>query len=176
MDSAVAVTSRQRRALRPNSGLPTGVRPADELFLPGLRIKFLSSEPVLMLGGETIAAAAQATNRRQLINRFFSIPSLKSLRINWRKGEVRLEFATRLSSIAEPLAELAAAMGGHPPEALSLLHEEVVLQSKGFSTFEIHRLGSSLTLWRVDMLSPRVYRLTHPLLRGDFVAYPNCPV
>jgi hypothetical protein len=60
-------------------------------------------------------------------------------------------------------------MCGHPPEALSLLHEEVVLQSKGSSTFEIHRLGSGLTLWRVDMLSTRVYRLTHPLLRADFI-------
>jgi E1-E2 ATPase len=145
------------------------VRRSKALLFSGLRIRILSDERVLSLSGKTIAAAVQGLTRRELINRFFSIPSLKSLRINWRKGEVRLEFATRLSSIAEPLAELAAAMGGHPPEALSLLHEEVVLQSKGFSTFEIHRLGSSLTLWRVDMLSPRVYRLTHPLLRGDFI-------
>jgi hypothetical protein len=169
MDSAVAVTSRQRRALRANSGLPTGVRPSDELFLPGLRIKFLSSEPVLLLGGETIAAAAQAANRRQLINRFFSIPSLKSLRLNWRKGEVRVEFDGQSNSTADVLATLAAAMTGRPPAALPLPHEEVILRNKGSSSFEIHRLGSGLTLWRVDMHSTRVYKLTHPLLRSDSV-------
>jgi hypothetical protein len=91
------------------------------------------------------------------------------LRINWRKGYVRLEFAAQLSSVAELLADLASAMSGHPPEALSLLHEEVVLQSKGSSTFEIYRLGAGLTLWRADMLSTRAYRLSHPLLRADFI-------
>jgi E1-E2 ATPase len=169
MDSAVAVTSRQRRALRANGRRRTGVRPSDELFLPGLRIKFLSGEPVLLLGGETIAAAAQAATRRQLINRFFSIPSLKSLRLNWRKGEVRAEFHGQSNSTADVLATLAAAMTGRPPAALPLLHEEVILRNKGSSAFEIHRLGSGLTLWRVDMHSTRVYKLTHPLLRSDSV-------
>ena len=60
-------------------------------------------------------------------------------------------------------------MWGRPPAALPLLHEEVILRNKGSSSFEIHRLGSGLTLWRVEMPSIRVYRLTHPLLRSDFV-------
>jgi hypothetical protein len=144
------------------------VRTSEEVLLPGLRIKFHSSEPVLVLGGETVAAAAKAPTRRQLINRLFSIPSLQSLRLNRRKGEVRLEFAARLHSTAYVLATVAEAMGGRPPTALPLPHEEVILQDKG-SSIEIHRCGSGLTLWRVEAPSSRMYRLTHPLLKSDFV-------
>jgi hypothetical protein len=169
MDSAVVLTSRQKPAIRAGGRVRTGARPSEELSLPGLRIKFLSGEPVLVLGGETIAAAAQAPTRRQLINRFFSIPSLKSLHLNWRKGEVRLEFSAQSNSTAGVLASLATAMSGRPPAALPLLHEEVILRNKGFSSFEIHRLGSGLTLWRIDVPSTRVYKLTHPLLRSDSV-------
>jgi hypothetical protein len=144
------------------------VRASEEVLLPGLRIKFHSSEPVLILGGETIAAAAKAATRRQLINRLFSIPSLQSLRLNRRTGEVRLEFAARLHSTADVLTTLAEAMGGRPPIALPLPHEEVILSDKR-SSFEIHRCGSGLTLWRVEAPSSRMYRLTHPLLKSDFV-------
>ncbi len=169
MNSAIAVTSRQRAATRQKSHVRAGIRPSKELSLPGLRIQILSSEPVLLLCGETIAAAAKTPTRRQLINRFFSIPSLSSLRLNWRKGEVRLEFGAHLDSAAGVLATLSGAMSGRPPAALPLLHEEVILHNKGSSAFEIRRLGSGLTLWRVDMPSTRVCRLTHPLLRSDLV-------
>jgi hypothetical protein len=168
MNSAVAVTSRQA-AIQGKGRTQFGDRPSQELSLSGLRIQIPSSEPILILGGESVAAAAQAPTRRQLINRLFSIPSLKSLRLNRRKGEVRLEFSTRWHSTADLLALLASAMWGRPPAALPLLHEEVILRNKGSSFFEIHRLGSGLTLWRVEMPSTRVYRLTHPLLRSDFV-------
>jgi hypothetical protein len=155
MNSAMAVTSRQGASR--------------QVLLPGLRIQILSNEPVLLLSGTTIAAAAQPPTRRQLINRFFSIPSLKSLRLNWRKAEVRLEFAQHLNPAADVLAALASAMRERIPAPLPLLHEEVILRNKGSAAFEIHRLGSRLTLWRVDVRSTRVYRLTHPLLRSDFV-------
>src|SRR5580693_303395 len=168
MNSAVAVTSRQA-VMQGKGRTQFGDRPSQELSLPGLRIQIPSSEPVLILGGESVAAAAQAPTRRQLINRLFSIPSLKSLRLNRRKGEVRMEFAAPLPSAANLLASLASAMGGRPPAALPLLHEEIILRNKGSSSFEIHRLGSGLTLWRVEMPSIRVFRLTHPLLRSDFV-------
>jgi hypothetical protein len=169
MNSAPAVTSRQVAIIDGKGQARREERPSQEISLPGLRIQVLSNEQVLLLQGETIEAAAQATARRQLINRFFSIPSLKSLRLNRRKGEVRLQFATPLPSTANLLTSLASAMGGRPPAALPLLHEEVILRNKGSSSFEIHRLGSGLTLWRVEMPSIRVYRLTHPLLRSDFV-------
>jgi hypothetical protein len=169
MGSNTAVNSRQRAMVPANGRERRPVRPPEEVSLPGLRIKFFESEPVLVLGGEAIAAAARAPTRRQLINRFFSIPSLNSLRLNWRKGEARLEFDGRSPSTANLLATLATAMGGRPPVALPLLHEEVILRNKGFSSFEIHRFGSGLTLWRVEMPSSRVYRLTHPLLRSEFV-------
>ncbi len=165
----MAVTSRQMVAIHDNGRGRRADRSSQELLLPGLRIQIPGSEPVLVLGGKTIAAAAQAPTRRELINRFFSIPSLKSLRLNWRKGEARLEFAAHSKSTADSLAELASAMWGRQPAALPLPHEEVILRNKGASAFEIHRLGSGLTLWRVDMPSTRVYRLTHPLLRSDFV-------
>jgi E1-E2 ATPase len=168
MSSARTVTSRQVAVIE-KAGVRTGIRPLQDVLLPGLRIRVLSSEPILLLGGETIAAATKSTSRRQLINRLFSIPSLNSLRLNWRKGEVRLEFAARLHSTADVLGALASAMSGRPPAALPLLHEEVILRNKGSSAFEIRRFGSGLTLWRVEMPSARVYRLTHPLLRSDFV-------
>jgi hypothetical protein len=169
MNSTVAVTPRRAAEIGGKARAELGDRPWQELLLPGLRIQVLSGEPVLLLRGETIATAARAPTRRQLINRLFSIPSLESLRLNWRKGEVRLEFSTRSHSTAELLASLASAMGGRPPAGLPLPHEEVILRNRGPSYFEVHRLGSGLTLWRVDMPSIRVYRLTHPLLRSDFV-------
>jgi hypothetical protein len=153
----------------PGRRVDSRISTSDELLLPGLRIKFPSGEPFLLLSGETIAAAARPPNRRQLINRFFSVPSVKSLRLNWRKGEARLELLGDTYSSADLVALLAKAMGGRPPPALPLLHEEVILSSKGPSTFEIHRFASGLTLWRVDMPSSRVYRLTHPLLRSEYV-------
>jgi hypothetical protein len=163
----MAVTSRKVAVIHDKGRTRAGVPPLQEILLPGLRIQILSGEPVLVLRGETIAAAAQAPTRRELINRLFSIPSLRSLRLNWRKGVVRLEFEAHLKSTADALAALASAMWGRQPAALPLPHEEVILRNKG--PFEIQRLGSGLTLWRVDMPSIRVYRLTHPLLRSDLV-------
>jgi E1-E2 ATPase len=169
MESNATADSRQMVMGPANGRVRRTVRASEEVLLPGLRIKFHSSEPVLILGGETIAAAAKAPTRRQLINRLFSIPSLQSLRMNRRKGEVRLEFAARLHSTADVLATLAEAMGGRPPIALPLPHEEVILRNKGSSSFEIHRCGSGLTLWRVEAPSSRMYRLSHPLLKSEFV-------
>lgn len=122
-----------------------------------------------MLSGEIIATATEAKTRRQLINRFFSVASLKSLRLNCRRGEACLEFAAQSHSVAEVLPALASAMRGRNPASLPLPHEEIILKEKAFSAFEIHRLGSGLTLWRVDTPSTWVYRLTHPLLGSDFV-------
>jgi hypothetical protein len=169
MGSNAAVNSRPLATIPANGRVRGAIRPSQEVLLPGLRIKFLSGEPVLILGGETIAAAARAPTRRQLINRFFSIPSLKSLRLNWRKGEARLEFSARSPSTTNLLDTLAKAMGGRPPVALPLLHEEVILRDKGSSSCEIHRFGTKLTLWRVETPSTRVYRLTHPMLRSESV-------
>jgi hypothetical protein len=167
MNSAIVVTSRRKAAIHDKDRQQTGLRPPEELLLPGLRIQIFSNEAVLLLSGETIATAAKAPTRRQLINRFFSIPSLNSLQLNWRKGAARLHFDAHANSTAEVLAALASAMWGRPPAALPLLHEEVILKTK--RAFEIRRLGSALTFWRVEMPSTRVYRLTHPLLRSDFV-------
>ena len=169
MNSAMTMTSRQGVKINGAGRAKDEIPPSLEILLPGLLIQILSSEPVLRLCGETIAAAARTPTRRQLINRFFSIPSLQRLRLNWRKGEVRLEFAAHSNTTAEVLAALASAMWGRPPVALPLMHEEVILRNKGSSAFEVHRLGSGLTLWRVDMPSARVFRLRHPLLRSEFI-------
>jgi hypothetical protein len=167
MNAAMTVPPQERAAIVKRAPRQTGLRRPQELVLPGLRLQILSNEPVLLLSGETIVAAARAPTRRRLINRLFSITSLRSLRLNWRKGEVRLEFSP--ASIGEVLAALALAMRGGPAGELPLLHEEVIGGDKGPSAFEIRRLGAGLTLWRVDSLSTRVYRLTHPLLRSEFV-------
>lgn len=166
----MAVTSQPIEAVRRTKDrVRAEVRPFRELLLPGLRIQILTGEPILLLRGETIATAARVPTRRQLVDRLFSILSLKAMRMNRRKGEVRLEFSAHLDSTAGLLAALAAAMRGRPPAALPLLHEEVILRNKGPSAFEIRRLRSGLTLWRVDTPSPRVCRLAHPMLRSDYV-------
>jgi hypothetical protein len=169
MEPNATANSRQRVVGIANGRERRTVRASEEVLLPGLRIKFHSSEPVLILGGETIAAAAKAPTRRQLINRLFSIPSLQSLRMNRRKGEVRLQFAARSHATADVLTTLAEAMGGRPPIALPLPHEEVILGNKGSASFEIYRTGSGLTLWRVEAPSSRMFRLSHPLLKSEFV-------
>jgi hypothetical protein len=114
MNLTKAVNSQQETVVLEAERARVPVRRSKALLFSGLRIQMLSEERVLRLSGKTIAATAQGLTRRELINRFFSIPSLKSLRINWRKGEVRLEFAARLSSIAEPLLVQG---GSHMAEA-----------------------------------------------------------
>ena len=61
MNSAAAVTSRQVAVIDGKGRARREDRPSQELSLPGLRIQVLSNEPVLLLRGETIAAAAQAS-------------------------------------------------------------------------------------------------------------------
>src|ERR1700759_3832741 len=128
MNSAPAVTSRQVAIIDRKGQARLEERASQEISLPGLRIQVLSNEHILLLQGETIEAATQATTRRQLINRFFSIPSLKSLRLNRRKGNGRLQYPSPFPSTATLLPPLAWAMGERPPAALPLLHQEVILR------------------------------------------------
>jgi hypothetical protein len=167
MNAAMTAPSQERGAIVERARRQNGTRALQELSLPGLKLQILSKEPILLLSGETIVAAVRVPTRRRLINRLFSISTLRSLRLNRRKGEVRLEFSS--PSIPEVLAALAAAMRARPVDELPLLHEEIIERDKGPSTFEVRRLDNGLTLWRVDPISNRVYRLTHPLLRSEFV-------
>ena len=139
------------------------------LVFPGLRVRFAGSAPILVLSGSAVAAAIRATNRRELINRLFSIRSLQSLMLNARRGEVRLDFNEPRNSQRRLLAAVGQALQGARTARLRLPHEEVILGRKAPPIFEIHRGRTGLTLWRIDAPSSRVFRLTHPLLRSDFV-------
>ena len=139
------------------------------LSLPGLRIQLIGSKPTILLSGHAIRVATQISARRELIDRFFSIQGLESLRLNWMRGEVRVEFAKNRKSPSEIATLFANAMRRSRPAALPLPHEEVILGDAGSHAFGIRRSVSGLTLWQVDAPSSRIFRLTHPLLRSDFV-------
>lgn len=148
------------------------VPPPEALSLPDLEIEFVGGKPLVILSGQAIATAGRRRNRRELIDRFFSIPTLKSLKLQLKGGRARLEFTDHDASRSERIAVLAEAMRGVRPVSLPLPHEEVILGSENFPAFSIHRVGAELTLWQVDPFSPRSVLLSHPLLRLEHMRQP----
>ncbi len=66
---------------------------ARDLFrLPGLLIRQVGEKLIATLSGTAIEVASEPSNRRELIDRLFSLGTLQSARIHWKKGELRLEF------------------------------------------------------------------------------------
>lgn len=158
-----ATKERARRAFPPSASAMVN--------LPGLSVRFLDHKPVVYLTGRTIAIAARSRTRRELIERLFSIKSIKALRLSWKKGEARLEFRDSKTTRAQFLNTLAAAMqGGSRPAPGILPHAEVVLGDDAAAVFEVHRATArELTLWQVDAPSPRLFRIGHPLLRFEHI-------
>jgi len=140
-----------------------------EVFsFPDLQIRFEADDANVALRGAAIAATAKSASRRELINRLFSIPALKSLRLNWKKGEVHLEFSDSSDRLRR-LSELANAMQRPRPPVLALAHEELIHGDDAPGTFCITRNASGLTLWHIGAPSNGTYRLAHPALRDDFI-------
>jgi hypothetical protein len=161
-------TTHSRRAT--TAIVPSKPRPEtpwpEVVSFPGLQVRFQSSDSTVFLTGAVIAAATESGARRELIHRLFSITALKSLRLNWKKGEVRLEF-TGVESPTQRLAQLAAAIQMPRPLALPLPHEELILRNDGAAAFRISRCATGLTLWHIDAPSNGIYRLIHPSLQND---------
>ncbi len=155
------------RQLAVISGPARGAAP-EVLELPGLAVRFLEGGPATLLSGRTISAAAQVPTRREFIDRLFSLRLLDSLRLDPKKGEVRLEFAASKTSRSGIVASLAKAIGGNRPPALTLPHEEAILGGEE-RPFGVYRAGPALTLWQVEAPSTRYFRLTHPLLRLEYI-------
>jgi hypothetical protein len=116
-----------------------------------------------------LLAAYKSPHRLELIQRFFSIAELKSLRLDTRNGHTRLEFESGRLSSEEALTLLRKVFQGDLPRVpLTLPHEAVILGDHAPSLIEIHRVSScKLSLWRTDSLSERAVRLTHPLLVNE---------
>lgn len=135
---------------------------------PGLEIRFPADTSLVILTGDTIVAAIQSGARRESVNRFFSIPDLKSLRLHRKKGEVRLEFAS-YAARRDRLAALAAAIQAPRPSTLPLTHEELLLSDEGPPTIRVTRAAGKLTLWHIDALTSGMFRLVHPSLANEHI-------
>ncbi len=139
------------------------------LEFAGLRIRIATGAPVLALSGATIEATLKAPSRAELIHRLFAVPSVRRVRVSLRRGEVRLDFENDGESPRERVAAVAAVLRGRKPQPVALPHAEAVLGRKGPHVFEIHRAAQGLTLWRVESPSQRIFHISHPLLRSEFI-------
>lgn len=135
---------------------------------PGLQVRFEPGGSRMVLRGSAITATAGSSSRRELINRLFSVPALQSLRLNWKRGEARLEFHGSAPQLRR-LSKLALAMQTPRPLVLPLAHEALILGGNSPSAFHVSRCPAGLTLWHIQALSRRHFRLIHPALRDDFI-------
>ena len=120
----------------------------------------------LRLSGPAVAAATVPERRRELIDRCFSVPTLRSVRLPGRAADtVLLRFERGHARLSETLDALAAAMRAAVPGTLPLANEDAVfsLVAPG-RPLEIHRVGARLTFWRFEQPAPGDYRCFHPLL------------
>lgn len=124
----------------------------------------------LHLQGDLLADALSFTTRRDLIDRFFALPTLSLLHLNTRQDKARLHFDKKLTR-AEALEALAQAMRSRVVERLPLANEHLLLDEAHPhpDAIEIRRLDGGLTFWRIEMRYPGHYRLWHPLLHSDIV-------
>lgn len=133
-------------------------------------VRVLDHDPFqVSLSGSRIARACRRPVRRELIDRLFSLPDLRSLHLDCRRKRLRLEFSTGFASVQEALASIAEAMRHRPPQPLELRHENELLHEGTPAAMEIRRWGTRLTFWKVDAPSSRIFYIGHPLLRGEQV-------
>jgi hypothetical protein len=166
----VLANGSRQLAVANGNGARHHARGTRDLFsLPGLVIRQVDEKLVATLSGNIFAIAAESERRRELIDRLFAIPALRTARIHGKKGEIRLEFPALEISPEEIITALARAMGGSKPSSLPLPHEELILDGEAPSSFSIQRSGAELTLWQVDAPTSQFYRIVHPLLRHEHV-------
>ena len=133
-----------------------------------IRTRVTGEDKVFHLEGELLAGAMAHLTRRDLIDRFFALPTLSLLHLNTRRGMVRLHFDEKISR-AEVLVDLAAAMRSRDVTRLPLGNEHLLLDDIHVEAIEVRRVGDELTFWRIELREHGHYRLWHPLLQSDIV-------
>ncbi len=136
---------------------------------PRLRIRLSEDKTSLHLVGGPLWNTAQPGSRRNLIDRFFTLPSVKALTLDSVRGKALLEFSEKIDSVGEVLEALAFAMRLRDPKRLPLAHEEVLLHEANQEPVKITRIGQILSFWRIKEFSPVHFRLRHPMLHLDVV-------
>jgi hypothetical protein len=114
-----------------------------------------------------LADAARLPTRRELIDRLFSIRSLRALRLDPVRGSGWFSFDTGMVTVPEALEALSIALRARSAPRHDLPCEELLLNGRAEEPFEVYRAEHGLTLWRVEELQPGRFRLSHPLLRFD---------
>lgn len=148
----------------------TGARPSSRPRAnnPGIHVRMTDDDKTFHLEGNLLAEALSHKTRRDLIDRFFALPTLNRLHLNPHRGMARLHFDEKLSA-GEALEALAFTMRQREITRLPLAHEHLLLDDEHPDAIEIRRVGQELTFWRIDVRNPGHYRLRHPLLRSDIV-------
>jgi hypothetical protein len=116
-----------------------------------------------------LARAAELSTRRELIDRLFSIRSLRALRLDPVRGSAWLSFDSDTIDVPEALEALAVAFRARTVTPLALPCEELLLNGASHEPFEIYRTHRGLTLWRAEEASAGRFRLSHPLLRSPAI-------
>jgi hypothetical protein len=162
----MAKPTTQLALVAPRRGKPGTPRPARSL--PGLEVRASGEGKIFHLRGDPLVEAMSHATRRDLIDRFFVLPTLCQLHLNTREGLVRLHIDEAMSQ-AEMLEALAFAMRSRTAPRLMLAHEHLLLNDAHPEAIEIWRVGGELTFWRIEQRNPGHYLLGHPLLRSDIV-------
>ncbi len=156
-------------ASKSNGGAGPSPRASGARSIPkGIGARMSDDQKTFHLQGDVLTEALAHTTRRDLIDRFFLLPTLSLLHLNTRQGRARLHFEEKATK-AEVLEALAAAMRSRIVERLPLAHEHLLLDERHDEAIEIRRMDRELTFWRIEMRNPGHYRLWHPLLRSDIV-------
>ncbi|MEI7774796.1 MAG: hypothetical protein WCK17_08470, partial [Verrucomicrobiota bacterium] len=118
--------------------------------------------PKLRLEGKELQTFTGEAHRREFIDRCFSLPTLSSLEVS-RNGKVTLYFFEK-TKLPETLRELGTAMRQTAAVA-SLAKGEEVLSLIGNKPWQIYRVGSHLSFWRIDEINEDQFRCFHPLIK-----------
>ena len=131
----------------------------------GLKIR-VNRTGGLRLSGPVVAAATVPERRRELIDRCFAVPILRSLRLPGRATDtVQLTFEHGRARLAETLDALAAAMRAPAPDTLPLANDAAVFNLVAPArALDIYRVGERLTFWHFEQPDPGSYRCFHPFL------------
>ena len=118
--------------------------------------------PTLRLEGKDLQTFTGEAHRREFIDRCFSLPTLSSLEVS-RNGKVTLYFFEK-TKLPETLRDLGAAMR-HSASVAPLSKGEEVLSLVGNKSWQIYRVGSHLSFWRIDEINEDQFRCFHPLVK-----------
>ncbi len=139
----------------PNSNQQSDMRLPDEMSRAvdsaALEIKE-AGRGVLVLSGKPVEHATKPENRREFIDRVFSIPGLSGLALGARQA--RLRFAPGAGSTPELLRRLATAMRADKVEHFALADLDLIEVLAPESPVDLWRAGNRLTFLRIQALSP----------------------